>query len=65
MKVRFYSIAVPFILSQWIPFSLEFKGSPKVEVNKDALTIETDESAGGFAYLFEKPFALKKDTKLS
>lgn len=51
-------VFAPFILSQWMPFALEFEGKPNVQVVRDELRIETKEAAGGFAYLLPQAISL-------
>jgi len=57
-------LGIPFVLSLWTPFAIDFKGEPKVEVMGTALHISTDEAAGGFAYFLDKPIELSKEKNI-
>lgn len=50
---------VPFSLGEWVPFSVEIKGSPEVAVDGTRFTISTEEDAGGTAYFLPQPISLK------
>lgn len=62
-RQKLYSaVGIPFILSQWTPYTLDFKGSPKVSVEGKQLRISTERTAGGFAYFLPEPIPLDSES---
>ncbi len=57
-KNFFIVLGVPFVLSQWMPFNIEIKGSPEIKVVQSSLRIMTHGDAGGYAYFFNEPLRM-------
>ncbi|MCB0404637.1 MAG: DUF3047 domain-containing protein [Bdellovibrionales bacterium] len=58
------SLVIPMLLSQWSAHPIFFKGTPKLSESNRQLTIETENAAGGYVYIFPKPVAIEANTRL-